>query len=59
MSSLRGLPEFEDLWQRRTNIAVASEEVDLLSLEDLVSAKTTSRTLRAEVRHGSHFGYEN
>jgi hypothetical protein len=39
MSSLRGLPEFENLWERRTIIEVASEEVDLLGLEDLVKAK--------------------
>jgi len=44
MSSLRGLPKFEDLWQRRTSIEVIGEEVDLLSLEDLVSAKKTQRS---------------
>ena len=43
MSSLRGLPAFEDLWQRRTSIEVVGEEVNLLGLEDLVNAKKTQQ----------------
>ena len=43
MSSLRGLPPFAELWQRRTTIESGGERVDILSLEDLVKAKKTQR----------------
>jgi hypothetical protein len=43
MSVLRGVDEFEDLWQRRTTIDVAGEAIDLLGLRDLVRAKKTQR----------------
>ncbi len=41
MASMRGVAPFEQLWRRRTTLQVESEEVDLLSLEDLVLAKKT------------------
>ena len=45
MSTLRGLPSFEDLWSRRTVIAHRSgEEFDLLCVPDLVAAKKTQRS---------------
>jgi hypothetical protein len=37
------LPAFEDLWQRRTSIEVAGEEMDLLGLKDLINAKKMQR----------------
>jgi hypothetical protein len=43
MSELRGMAPFADVWERRTSIEVAGEAVDLLSLEDLVTAKKTQR----------------
>ena len=49
MSRMRGVAPFETLWQRRTSITLAddaqssSTTVDLLALEDLVSAKKTQR----------------
>jgi len=43
MSALRGLPTFDELWQRRTSIEVEGEVIDLLGLEDLVEAKKTQR----------------
>ena len=40
MSRLRGLPDFEELWARRTVIEAAEiGEVDLMSVPDLVQAK--------------------
>ena len=45
MSTLRGLPSFEDLWSRRTVITHRSgEEFDLLCVPDLVAAKKTQRS---------------
>ncbi len=41
MSVLRALASFEDLWARRTTIEVDGDEIDLLSLEDLVRSKKT------------------
>lgn len=41
MSSLRGVAEFEELWNRRTTIEVDGEPIDMLSREDLVRAKKT------------------
>ncbi|HMD49762.1 MAG TPA: hypothetical protein VKG79_11715, partial [Bryobacteraceae bacterium] len=43
MSSLRGLPGFEDLWERRTSFEIAGENIDVLSVADLVQAKKTQR----------------
>ncbi len=43
MSTLRGLPEFETLWSRRTTIDVAGQLIELLALPDLVTAKKTQR----------------
>ncbi len=43
MSTLRGLPEFEILWSRRTTIDVAGQPIELLALPDLVTAKKTQR----------------
>jgi hypothetical protein len=43
MSSLRGVDPFEDLWGRRTIIEAAGELVDVLAIEDLVTAKKTQR----------------
>jgi hypothetical protein len=43
MANLRGVANFEELWERRTTIEVAGESVDLLSIEDLVRAKKTQR----------------
>lgn len=43
MSKLRGVDEFETLWQRRTTIVETGLEIDLLSLPDLVRAKKTQR----------------
>ena len=41
MSRYRGGQDFEELWQRRTTLEIEAEEVDLLSLPDLVVAKKT------------------
>jgi hypothetical protein len=43
MSKLRGLPDFEVLWGRRTTLETAGDAVDVLSLPDLVTAKKTQR----------------
>jgi hypothetical protein len=43
MSRLRGVPSFEQLWERRTSIEAEGETIDLLSLPDLVNAKKTQR----------------
>ncbi len=44
MSRLRGLPDFEVLWARRTTISGENAETfELLSVEDLVQAKKTQR----------------
>jgi hypothetical protein len=43
MSMLRGLPSFEELWERRTTFEVAREQIDVLSIADLVRAKKTQR----------------
>jgi hypothetical protein len=44
MSRMRGVEDFEALWQRRTTIEVENLEIDLLSLPDLVAAKKTQRS---------------
>lgn len=43
MAALRGVDGFEPLWARRTTLAVAGEQVDLMGIEDLVRAKKTQR----------------
>ncbi len=43
MSVLRNVEPFERLWERRTTLVSDGEEIDLLSLEDLVAAKLTQR----------------
>jgi hypothetical protein len=43
MSRLRGVAPFEELWTRRTTIALGKVPVELLGLEDLVAAKKTQR----------------
>lgn len=43
MAVMRGVAPFEELWERRTTLLVDGEEVDLLSLQDLVAAKKTQR----------------
>jgi hypothetical protein len=43
MSKVRGLPDFETLWSRRTTLETADETIDVLSLPDLVTAKKTQR----------------
>ena len=45
MSTLRGMPGFEDLWSRRTVIQDRNgHEFDLLCVPDLVAAKKTQRS---------------
>jgi hypothetical protein len=44
MSVMRGVDDFQDLWERRTSIEVDGLVVDLLSLPDLVRAKKTQRS---------------
>ncbi len=43
MSVLRGVDSFRELWDRRTTLLFNGEEVELLSLPDLVQAKKTQR----------------
>jgi hypothetical protein len=43
MSRLRGLPDFETLWGRRTTLETDDVAIDVLSLPDLVIAKKTQR----------------
>jgi hypothetical protein len=43
MSTLRGVDDFEALWERRTTIETDGVVVDMLGLEDLVRAKKTQR----------------
>mgnify|MGYP007106200085 CR=1 FL=1 len=43
MSVMRGVAPFPELWARRTTLAIGSDEVDVLSLPDLVQAKKTQR----------------
>jgi len=43
MSTLRGVAPFDELWGRRTTIELDGEFIDLLSFEDLVTAKKTQR----------------
>jgi hypothetical protein len=43
MAKLRGLPDFETLWNRRTTLETPTETIEVLSLPDLVTAKKTQR----------------
>lgn len=43
MSRMRGLPEFEVLWDRRTTIETEDGPIEVLSLPDLITAKKTQR----------------
>ena len=43
MTKVRGLPDFQTLWNRRTTVRTAEETIEVLSLPDLVSAKKTQR----------------
>ena len=43
MSKVRGLPDFDTLWSRRTTLETADETIEVLSLPDLVTAKKTQR----------------
>lgn len=43
MSRIRGLPDFETLWDRRTTIDTGEQSIEVLSLPDLVTAKKTQR----------------
>jgi hypothetical protein len=43
MSRMRGVDDFDTLWQRRSTIVEAGLEIELLSLSDLIRAKKTQR----------------
>ena len=43
MAKMRGVDDFEQLWERRTTAVYEDEEFELLSLPDLVRAKKTQR----------------
>jgi len=43
MSRVRGLPDFEMLWHRRTTVDTGSQTIEVLSLQDLITAKKTQR----------------
>lgn len=43
MARLRGLPDFETLWSRRTTLEMEDGSIEILSLPDLVNAKKTQR----------------
>lgn len=43
MAKIRGLPDFETLWNRRTTLEAADTVIDVLALPDLVTAKKTQR----------------
>jgi hypothetical protein len=43
MARLRGLPDFETLWARRTTLETEEGPIEALSLPDLVAAKKTQR----------------
>jgi hypothetical protein len=43
MARLRGLPDFETLWSRRTTLEMDDGSIEILSLPDLVNAKKTQR----------------
>ncbi len=43
MAALRGGPDFDELWQRRTTIEADGEPVEMMGIEDLTRAKKTQR----------------
>lgn len=43
MSKMRGVADFEALWERRTTLEIQGEPIEILSLPDLVQAKKTQR----------------
>jgi hypothetical protein len=43
MTHMRGVAPFPDLWSRRTTFASEDEQLDVMSLPDLVAAKKTQR----------------
>jgi hypothetical protein len=43
MTRLRGVADFSELWQRRTTMDCDQEQLEVLSLPDLVAAKKTQR----------------
>ncbi|MFM7207191.1 MAG: hypothetical protein ACKO4T_11060 [Planctomycetaceae bacterium] len=43
MAKIRGLPDFEPLWERRSTIETDEGLIEVLSLPDLVTAKKTQR----------------
>lgn len=43
LSRMRGVDGFPDLWRRRTTLEVHGEQIEVLSLPDLVQAKKTQR----------------
>lgn len=43
MSQIRGLPDFEILWERRTTIETDDGPIEVLALPDLITAKKTQR----------------
>jgi hypothetical protein len=44
MARMRGVAPFEELWSRRTTLEIGSgQEIELMSLPDLVAAKKTQR----------------
>ena len=44
MACMRGVPEFDELWSRRTTLEDDSGQmIEVMSLQDLVSAKKTQR----------------
>lgn len=43
MAKIRGLPDFDTIWNRRTTIETDQLTIDVLSLPDLVTAKKTQR----------------
>lgn len=43
MSRVRGLPDFETLWSRRTTVDTGSQTIEVLALQDLITAKKTQR----------------
>ena len=60
MSTLRGVPPLDELWQRRTTFEVEGVIVDLMALEDLVRAKQTQRDkdwpMVTRLMEGFYFG---
>jgi hypothetical protein len=43
MANLRGMPSFDELWQRRTTLEIEGETIDLMARKDLIVAKQTQR----------------